>query len=50
LHQRFNAAHTNGSQLFAEIRDQGYRGSLDTVLGYLRPFRALAAARLPASP
>lgn len=44
LNHRFNAGHTNGSQLFAEIREQGYRGSLGTVLGYLRPFRAHAAA------
>jgi len=44
LNERFNAGHTNGSRLFTEIRDQGYRGSLGTVLGYLRPFRALAAA------
>jgi transposase len=44
LHHRFNLGHTNGSLLFAEIRGQGYRGSLGTVLGYLRPFRAEAAA------
>ena len=44
LHHRFNLGHTNGSPLFAEIREQGYRGSLGTVLGYLRPFRAQAAA------
>jgi hypothetical protein len=44
LHHRFNLGHTNGSLLFAEIREQGYRGSLGTVLGYLRPFRASAAA------
>jgi hypothetical protein len=44
LHHRFNLGHTNGSALFAEIRAQGYRGSRGTVLGYLRPFRALAAA------
>lgn len=44
LHHRFNLGHTNGSQLFTEIRAQGYRGSLGTVLGYLRPFRALNAA------
>ena len=44
LHHRFNLGHTNGSLLFAEIREQGYRGSLGTVLGYLRPFRAEAAA------
>ena len=52
LHHRFNTGHTNGTQLFAEIREQGYRGSLGTVLGYLRPFRALAAAppALPAPP
>lgn len=52
LHHRFNLGHTNGSTLFTEIRDQGYRGSLGTVLGYLRPFRVLAAApaRRPAAP
>ena len=52
LHDRFNAGHTNGSQLFAEIREQGYRGSLGTVLGYLRPFRRSAAAppAVPAPP
>ena len=44
LHHRFNLGHTNGSLLFAEIREQGYRGSLGTVLGYLRPFRAASAA------
>ena len=44
LHHRFNLGHTNGSTLFTEIRGQGYRGSLGTVLGYLRPFRASAAA------
>jgi transposase len=44
LHHRFNLGHTNGSLLFAEIREQGYRGSLGTVLGYLRPFRASAVA------
>jgi len=44
LHHRFNLGHTNGSALFAEIQAQGYRGSLGTVLGYLRPFRTLGAA------
>jgi hypothetical protein len=44
LHHRFNLGHTNGSQLFTEIQAQGYRGSLGTVLGYLRPFRARGAA------
>jgi len=44
LHHRFNLGHTNGSALFAEIQAQGYRGSLGTVLGYLRPFRALGTA------
>ena len=47
LHHRFNPGHTNGSVLFAEIREQGYRGSLGTVLGYLRPFRAEAVPRPP---
>jgi transposase len=44
LHHRFNLGHTNASALFSEIQAQGYRGSLGTVLGYLRPFRALGAA------
>jgi len=49
LHQRFNHGCTNTSQLFREIREQGYCGSLGTVIDYLRPFRG-AGATPPAAP
>lgn len=41
LHERFNAGHTNASELYREITAAGYRGSLVTVIDYLRPFRPL---------
>lgn len=54
LHQRWTSGHTNITQLVAEIREQGYRGSAQTVYRYLRPFRAgrttPAATVTPASP
>jgi transposase len=40
LNQRWTSGHTNVSRLIAEIRDQGYRGSAQTVYRYVRPFRA----------
>jgi len=44
----------NITRLVAEIREQGYRGSAQTVYRYLRPFRAghatPAASVTPASP
>jgi transposase len=43
LHQRWNQG-ASASQLFREIHQQGYRGSLGTVITYLRPFRAAGAA------
>lgn len=49
LHERFNAGITNVSALFREIREQGYRGSLSTVIDYLAPFRTVGAAP-PAKP
>jgi hypothetical protein len=39
LHQRLGDGASNASQLFCEIRAQGYRGSQGTVVAYLRPFR-----------
>ena len=55
LHRRFNDGCTSASQLFREIREQGYRDSLGTVIDYLRPFRACgrgagANVTLPAPP
>ncbi len=43
LHQRWNQG-ASASQLFREIRQQGYSGSLGTVIAYLRPFRTAGAA------
>jgi transposase len=56
LHQRWNDGCTSASQLFREIREQGYAGSLGTVIAYVRPFRvagataAAAGAAPPATP
>ncbi len=49
LHERLAAGATNGSQLFREIREQGYSGSQATVLDCLRPLRT-AGATPAASP
>jgi transposase len=48
LHQRWRDGATNASDLFREIRQQGYSGSLGTVIAYLRPFRHLGPP--PATP
>ncbi|EWM12066.1 transposase [Kutzneria sp. 744] len=40
LNQRWIGGHTNITRLITEIREQGYRGSAQTVYRYLRPFRA----------
>jgi transposase len=48
LHQRWNDGHTSASQLFRELRQQGYGGSLGTVIAYLRPLRHLGPP--PATP
>jgi transposase len=54
LNQRWTSGHTNITQLVTEIREQGYRGSAQTVYRYLRPFRAgrttPAVTVTPASP
>jgi transposase len=39
LHQRWNQGCTSASQLFRELRGQGYTGSRATVIDYVRPFR-----------
>jgi transposase len=39
LHQRWREGARNASDLFRELRQQGYEGSLGTVIAYLRPFR-----------
>jgi transposase len=44
LHQRWNEGCTTATQLFAEIRALGYRGSAGSLRGYLRPFRTLGTA------
>jgi transposase len=48
LHRRWREGATNASDLFREIRQQGYAGSLGTVIAYLRPFRHLGLP--PATP
>jgi transposase len=51
LHQRWNDGCTSATQLLAEIRERGYRGSYATLRNYLRPFRTLTKApRAPAPP
>lgn len=53
LHDRFAAGVTSARQLCAEIREQGYRGSYQTVSLYLRPLRRQqreAIAALPSRP
>jgi transposase len=49
LTQRWNEGCTNAAQLHAELQAQGWSGSLRTVQGYLRPFRAQQQAA-PAAP
>jgi hypothetical protein len=41
LHQRWRDGTTCAWDLFRELRQQGYAGSLGTVIAYLRPFRHL---------
>lgn len=43
------SGHTNVTRLIAEIREQGYRGSAQTVYRYLRPFRTGRRAPPPAT-
>ncbi len=49
LHRRWNEGCTSATQLLAEIRDLGYRGSYGTLRGYLRRFRT-TETRPPAPP
>jgi transposase len=44
LHQRYRDGTTSATQLLAEIRTLGYRGSYGTLRNYLRPFKTLRTA------
>ncbi|MFG2045795.1 transposase, partial [Dactylosporangium sp. NPDC048998] len=51
LHQRWNDGCTDTATLYAEIREQGYRGSVQTLRRYLQPLRPVEGStrrRLPA--
>ena len=48
LHQRWNEGVTDAARLHAELREQGWAGSEQTVRRYVRPFRQAAAAPGPA--
>jgi transposase len=48
LHRRWNEGVTDAAALHAELRGQGWAGSVRTVRRYLRPFRQVPAAPDPA--
>ena len=48
LHQRWNEGVTDAAALHAELREQGWAGSVQTVRRYVRPFRQAPAAPGPA--
>jgi len=48
LHQRWNEGVTDAAALHAELREQGWSGSEQTVRRYVRPFRQALAAPGPA--
>ncbi|MET7403565.1 ISL3 family transposase [Dactylosporangium sp. NPDC005572] len=51
LHQRWNDGCTDTATLYAETREQGYRGSVQTLRRYLQPLRPVEGGtrrRLPA--
>jgi transposase len=48
LHQRWNEGVTDAAALHAELREQGWAGSVQTVRRYVRPFRQALAAPGPA--
>ena len=48
LHQRWNEGVTDAAALHAELREQGWTGSEQTVRRYVRPFRQALAAPDPA--
>ena len=52
LHQRWSDAHTCATDLFEELRAQGYQGSAGSVRTYLHPFRQLGTTppRAPTPP
>lgn len=43
-HQRWNEGITNGTQLHAELKERGYKGSYGTIRDYVLPFREAGAA------
>ena len=49
LHHRWNEGVTDAAALHAELREQGWTGSEQTVRRYVRPFRQAPAAPDPAS-
>jgi len=49
LHQRWNEGVTDAAALHAELREQGWAGSEQTIRRYVRPFRQALAAPDPAS-
>jgi transposase len=48
LHRRWNEGVTDAAQLHAELREQGWTGSEQTVRRYVRPFRQALTAPDPA--
>ena len=48
IHQRWNEGVTDATALHAELQAQGWKGSVQAVRRYVRPFRQLAAAPPPA--
>jgi hypothetical protein len=44
LHQRWNEGCTNVTQLHAELKERGYKGSYGTIRDYVLPFREAGAA------
>ena len=48
LHQRWNQGCTNVSLLAGELRERGYRGSVQTIYRYLCPFRVAGTILDPA--
>jgi hypothetical protein len=48
LRRRWNEGITSATALHAELQAKGWQGSVQAVQRYVRPFRAMTAARRPA--